>query len=239
MISSSHLKKLMNKVQHKFGIDVIIFEGAIVHDTCQIGPFTIIYPGVTIEENVVIGSSCILGKKPTTGVNQLKLVELSEITLIRKKSLICDQVILYTGCDIGEECYLADRAFLRENVQLENKVVIGTSVTVSFNAYIGSTTKIMTGTNIGGKMRIGENCFIGAHVCSVNDNNPRINSSRNEHQGAIIEDNVVIGSNVTILPHLLIKKGITVAAGAVISKNLTEENGLYVGIPAKLKNRNT
>jgi serine acetyltransferase len=49
---------------------------------------------------------------------------------------------------------------------------------------------------------------------------------------------VVIGSNVTILPHLLIKKGITVAAGAVISKNLTEENQLYLGVPAKIKNNN-
>jgi UDP-3-O-[3-hydroxymyristoyl] glucosamine N-acyltransferase len=223
---------------HNFGENILIYEGAEIHNSCKIGPFTIIYPGVIIEENVTIGSSCIIGKKPTAGNNQTKLLEISQKTQIEKNSLICDQVIIYIGCKVGQECYLADRAFLRENVHLEKKVVVGTSVTVSFNAHIGEGTKIMTGANIGGKMIIGKNCFIGAHVCSVNDNNPRLNSSRLEHRAAVIEDNVVIGSNVTILPHLLIKKGITVAAGAVISKNLTEENQLYLGVPAKIKINN-
>ena len=228
----------MKTIDHNFGENILIYEGAIVPDLCEIGPFSIIYPGVEFEENVKIGSSCIIGKKPTTGSNQTKLLEFTETLRIRKNTIICDQVIIYTGCNIGEDCYLADKAFIRENVNIERNVVIGTAVTVSFNAHIGSGTKIMTGTNIGGKMKIGQNCFIGAHVCSVNDNNPRLNTSRSEHQAAIIEDNVVIGSNVTILPHLLIRKGITVAAGSVVSKNLTEENQLYFGIPAKIKNKN-
>ena len=108
----------MNRTNHKFSENVIIYEGAIVPESCEIGPFSIIYPGVEFEENVKIGSSCIIGKKPTTGSNQTKLLEFTETLRIQKNTIICDQVIIYTGCYIGEDCYLADRAFIRENVNI-------------------------------------------------------------------------------------------------------------------------
>jgi len=96
---------------HNFGESILIYEGAEIHNSCKIGPFTIIYPGVIIEENVIIGSSCIIGKKPTTGNNQTKLLEISQKTQIEKNSLICDQVIIYIGCKVGQECYLQIELF--------------------------------------------------------------------------------------------------------------------------------
>ena len=63
----------MNKTEHSFGENIIIYDGAKVHSSCDIGPFSIIYPGEEIEANVQIGSSCIIGKKPKIGKNQTKL----------------------------------------------------------------------------------------------------------------------------------------------------------------------
>ena len=68
--------------------------------------------------------------------------------------------------------------------------MIGTGVSISFNASIDENTKIMTGTNIGGNMIIGSHCFIGAHVYSVNDNYPKLNTKRENQVSAIIEDYV-------------------------------------------------
>lgn len=222
----------MNTINHKFGNLVIIEEGASVHETCDLGPFTIVYSGTVINENVKIGSHSIIGKKPSVGNNQMQLITSNNHTLIEKNTIIGDHAIVYNGAKIGAECYLADKSFIRENVQIGKNVVVGTSVTISFNARVDNNTKIMTGTNVGGNMQIGKNCFIGAHVCSVNDNYPNKKTKREHQLSAVIEDNVIIGSNTTILPNLKIKKGITVAAGSVITKNLEEENGMYVGIPA-------
>jgi transferase hexapeptide repeat containing protein len=52
-----------------------------------------------------------------------------------------------------------------------------------------------------------------------------------------IEDNVWLASAVTVLKGVNIKRGSVIGAKAVVNKS-TEENGVYVGIPAKLlKNR--
>ena len=223
----------MNKIEHSFGEDIIIYEGAEVDSSCNIGPFTIIYPGVEIEANVQIGSSCIVGKKPKIGRNQTELSNVEEATVVRSSSIICDKVIIYNGVRIGINSYLADGCLIRENVTLGENVVIGTYVVVSFNAQVGSQSKIMTRTNIAGNMKIGKGCFIGAHVCAVNDNNPFDLKQRNQQISAEIKNNVFIGANTTILPDLTIEEGIQVAASSIVTKDLTNKNTLYIGSPAK------
>ena len=47
-----------------------------------------------------------------------------------------------------------------------------------------------------------------------------------------IEDGCWVGANVVILPGVTIAKGCVIAAGSVVNKN-TEQNGLYVGVPAR------
>lgn len=47
-----------------------------------------------------------------------------------------------------------------------------------------------------------------------------------------IEDNVWIGGGSIILPHVKIARGGVIGAGAVVTKS-TEENSLYLGVPAK------
>lgn len=49
----------------------------------------------------------------------------------------------------------------------------------------------------------------------------------------IIGDNVWLGTNVTVCPGVSIASNCVVAAGAVVAKDLNEENCLYGGIPAK------
>lgn len=48
-----------------------------------------------------------------------------------------------------------------------------------------------------------------------------------------IEDGCWIGANVTIMPGVTIAKGCIIGAGTLVTED-TEENGIYVGIPARL-----
>ncbi|ELT5784431.1 hypothetical protein R6191_001668 [Campylobacter upsaliensis] len=47
----------------------------------------------------------------------------------------------------------------------------------------------------------------------------------------IVEDDVWIGANVTIMPGVRLRRGCIIGAGAVLTKD-TDEFGVYAGIPA-------
>ena len=47
-----------------------------------------------------------------------------------------------------------------------------------------------------------------------------------------IGNNVLIGTNVTILPDVCIGNNVVIGAGSVVSKDL-EDGGVYAGVPAK------
>ena len=59
----------------------------------------------------------------------------------------------------------------------------------------------------------------------------KVNRNRNFFKKTIIGDNVIIGSNATILP-VKINNNIVIGAGSVVTKNLLKK-GIYTGNPAK------
>jgi acetyltransferase-like isoleucine patch superfamily enzyme len=52
-------------------------------------------------------------------------------------------------------------------------------------------------------------------------------------KGATIGENTKIGSNVTILPDIIIGKNCLIGAGSLVTKNLLDDNYVYAGNPAK------
>ena len=60
----------------------------------------------------------------------------------------------------------------------------------------------------------------------------KVNRNSNSFKKTTIGNNVVIGSNATILP-VKINNNVVVGAGAVVTKNLLKK-GIYIGNPAKL-----
>lgn len=198
------------------------------------GRNAIIYPNVEIQEGVVIDDQAVIGKPPHRGRNQMELDRDGQKTVVGEETYVGTQSIIYEGADIGAHNYLADKSFIREDVQTEEDVVIGTNVIVSYNAQISSGVKIMTGSNIGGNMKIGEDSFIGVQVTSFNDNSPTEDDDRDAMSAANIGKRVMIGSNATLFPEISIGSDVTVGAGAVVTKTIRETIGIYMGVPAEL-----
>jgi|25BtaG_2_1085352.scaffolds.fasta_scaffold12855_3 acetyltransferase-like isoleucine patch superfamily enzyme len=103
--------------------------------------------------------------------------------------------------------------------------------------YIGDDVKMGENVNyqefvfIPNGVLIGNNVFIGPHVCFANDKHP---PSKGKHwMSTVVEDNVVIGANTTILPGVTLKEGCVIGAGAVVTKDV-ERCTTVVGNPAKL-----
>jgi acetyltransferase-like isoleucine patch superfamily enzyme len=133
-----------------------------------------------------------------------------------------------------------------KNVQFGKGVVVWNYVVIGDNTKIGDGTRIGSFCDIGRNIVIGRNCIIQAHVtisneCKVGDNvfigpNTSLLNDRFPHSKcltpSIIEDNVVIGGCVAILPNVTVHENSVVAAGSIVTKDVPPET-VVKGIPAK------
>lgn len=117
--------------------------------------------------------------------------------------------------------------FSFKTIKVGSDVYIGPGAYFSTtHSYIDIGSKVMFGPNVsllGGDHNVSK---IGAFMFDVEE--------KNEFTDApiIIEDDVWIGANVTILKGVRIGEGSIVAAGAVVNKNV-ESYSIYGGLPAK------
>ena len=109
---------------------------------------------------------------------------------------------------------------------------------------IGNNTTVNRNTNILAQVTIGSNVSIAPNVVIVGMNHvfsnldDTIKSQGSTSKGIIIEDDVWIATNVSILDGITIGKGSVIAAGAVVNKDVPPYS-VMAGVPAKVvKQRN-
>ena len=113
---------------------------------------------------------------------------------------------------------------------LGNNVLIGPFVEIQKNVFVDDNTRIQSHSFLCEKVKIGKNCFIGHGTMFINDDfkNDKINKVFKQTN---ISNNVIIGSNSTILPVKICSK-VIIGAGSVVTKNIIK-SGVYAGNPAK------
>lgn len=142
---------------------------------------------------------------------------------------------------------LSFKNLMYKNVIIENKsnVSIGERNIFAHNCYLSPLQLSMGNNNwIGvnnvliGKISIGSNVMTGPNVLIAGANHSYENLDKPMNKGElivkgiIIEDDVWIGGNSTILDGIIIKKGSIIGAGSVVTKNV-EVYSIVVGNPAK------
>lgn len=90
--------------------------------------------------------------------------------------------------------------------------------------------------NTAGGIKIGDNCNIAYKVVFATSSHEVGSKERragnNTSTGISVGDGSWIGARAMIMPGVKIGKGVVIGAGSVITKHC-EDNGLYVGNPAK------
>lgn len=109
----------------------------------------------------------------------------------------------------------------------EALIKIGNNTTIGYHNFIFSSEKIT----------IGNDCLIAPFVYIVDSNHQikkdiKINNQTNETAPIIIEDDVWLASNVTILKGVKIGHGAVIAANSVVNTDV-EPYTIYGGSPAK------
>jgi maltose O-acetyltransferase len=108
-------------------------------------------------------------------------------------------------------------------------------ISIGKNTFINNKATIVSEDN---KILIGENVMIGTNCNIYNSDFHSINlkertSNKHTSTEVIIEDNVFIGNNVTILKGGSIGKNSVVAAGSIVTKKFPS-NVVIAGVPAKI-----
>lgn len=109
-------------------------------------------------------------------------------------------------------------------------------VSIGKGTLINHYCKFFSSNKPGGKIIIGNRCFIAMNVLFTTMTHETGTSGQrageNRYYPIVVDDGCWIGANSTILPGVKIGKGCIIAAGSVVNKDC-EPNGLYAGVPAR------
>ena len=176
------------------------------------GPETIYFSkDIKIGKNVTIEPYVVFGPKVKIGSN----------VLIRSFSHL-------ENCIVKDKVEIGPYARIRPNTILEKGSKVGNFVEIK-KSKIGKNSKVNHLTYIG-DTNIGKNVNVGAGTITCNYDG--IKKSK-----TIIQDNVFIGSNSSLVAPLTLEEGSTIGAGSVITKKVKRKSlALTRSLQTEVKN---
>ena len=178
----------------------------------------IIGEGTLIEPDVMVG----LRYHPECGPARL-----GEDCMLRKGTVI------YGDVTIGDHFLSSHYSVVRAMVRMGNYCMLGNLSAIEGVVRMGDSVAIMSNTYIPSRTWIGDHVFIGPGVTFLNDKYPLRREPAPTSRGATIEDDVMIGGGVTILPGVTIGERSFVAAGAVVTKDVPPRS-YVIGVPGRI-----
>lgn len=137
-------------------------------------------------------------------------------------------VIIGKNVSTGSGVKIWNYVVIGEDTHIGDRTVIGSFCDIGKRVKIGSDCVIQAHVTISNECQIGDNVFIGPNTSLLNDKFPYSRCLT----PVIVEDNVVIGGCVTILPAVKVGRGAIIAAGAVVTKDVPALT-VVKGIPAR------
>lgn len=143
---------------------------------------------------------------------------------------------------IGEGTQIWHYVQIREDAQVGDNCILGKNVYIDFGVKIGNNCKIQNNASIFHGSILEDGVFIGPHVILTNDKNPRaINPEGSLKKGSdwevgeiLVKKGASIGAGAVILPGVTIGEFALIGSGAVVTKNVPDF-GLVYGNPAQIK----
>ncbi len=159
------------------------------------------------------------------------------------ESVVVSEYCILDGRSAAQEMSIdvGERTILSNNVMLSCKngsINIGKDVGINAQTIVQSTS--------GNQVLIGDDCVIGQRCLIIGGGNYVIsdkerlirNSPINDDGGIVVETNVWLGANVSVLGGVTIGRGCVAGAGSVISRSIPPFS-VCMGIPARVVRERT
>jgi bifunctional UDP-N-acetylglucosamine pyrophosphorylase/glucosamine-1-phosphate N-acetyltransferase len=164
----------------------------------RIGMDTVLYPGVILEGETVIGEDCAIG--PYTRIVDSRIADhcwISQSYLIQAK--------------VGKNCTIGPYSYLRPGTELDEEVKVGDFAEVK-NSVIGRGSKIPHLSYVGDSV-VGSQVNIGAGTITCNYDGER------KHR-TIIGDGAFVGSNTNLVAPIKVGDGAYIGAGSTVTRDI-------------------
>ena len=140
--------------------------------------------------------------------------------------------VIYAGVTLGAHLSVGHFALVREDNMVGNGCSIGTHAVLEPGNRVGDGTRIHSRCFLE-HVTLGKRVFVGPGVVFTDDPHPACPRFRECVLGAVVEDDVSIGGNATILPGVRIGAGALVGAGSVVTRDVPPGT-VVVGNPARV-----
>jgi bifunctional UDP-N-acetylglucosamine pyrophosphorylase/glucosamine-1-phosphate N-acetyltransferase len=184
------------------GVTLLDPGSAYVGPLVSVGADSILYPNVTLEGRTTVGEGATIHSGCRI-----------------RDTRVGDGTVILEGCviqesDIGERCQVGPYAHLRPQATLRSKVKVGNFVEVK-KSVIGEGSKVPHLTYIG-DTSMGERVNVGAGTITCNYDGFA------KHR-TVIEDDVFVGSNTSLVAPVSIGRGAIIAAGSTITEDVPSD----------------
>jgi UDP-3-O-[3-hydroxymyristoyl] glucosamine N-acyltransferase len=171
--------------RHRKNVNLRIGENVFIARDVEIGDGTHIHHNVVIHANTKIGKNCKIQSTSTIGTEGLGLqfdettgkyfkfpqiggvvlhdeVEIGPNTTIRRSAL--DDTVIKSGTKIGAMCNVGHNCIIGENCILTCNVITSGSSVLGNNVYMGVSSTIRQGINIGSNAIVGQGAVVVKHI---------------------------------------------------------------------------
>lgn len=199
--ASRVLRERKNKELMEEGVILIDPATTYIEETVKIGKDTVIYPGVILQGNTVIGENCEI-------IGNTRIIDSVLKDDIRVESSVIEESILEDKVTMGPFAHLRPKAHLKEKVHIGNFVEVKKS-TLEPGVKAGHLTYL-------GNATVGRDTNIGAGTITCNyDGVNKFDTN--------IGEKVFIGSSTMLVAPVNIGDNALTGAGSVITKDVPED----------------
>ncbi len=144
-----------------------------------------------------------------------------------------ETAIVDEGAKIGSDCKVWHWAHICAGAEIGDNCVFGQNVFVGNKVSIGRQVKIQNNVSVYDNVTLEDDVFCGPSMVFTNVTNPRAHIERkDEFKNTLVKKGATLGANCTILCGNTIGEYAMVAAGAVVTKDVSA-HALMAGVPAK------
>ena len=147
---------------------------------------------------------------------------------IHPTSIVDDNVTIGVDTKVWHYCHIQSGAVIGSGCSF------GQNVNVSNNVHIGNGVKVQNNVSIYEGVELEDYVFCGPSMVFTNDLTPRARFPKGHagYRKTLIKHDATLGANSTIVCGHTVGEYATVAAGAVVTKNV-KAHALMAGVPAK------